>query len=318
MVATPGLDSGLRLLSDPDFAMRTSTYLTTYTLVSGLLTTSTYQAFYTNISSDTSWAPGAFRLANGISFAFSLACILVSSGAILILNSVVPGARALRFRAWPARYLALGMTWSYIFLAVSILAAVAAYGVAAWALFLSEVWWQKFVSVIMGGATTIGALVYLLLFVCAPSVMTVSDHSKPKYHLDDEIKAIVATNVMIWIKDQRLADNVRLIEELKEDGLLKILDACRKDYRAFKPNAVMPSALFSPWALAECMVTQMGIAAVLGSSAGSGTDHKLLTVGQAIVFCRLAIKKVEPEPALSVLRALGWDLSLPAAGGWLG
>lgn len=305
-IQTPGLDGNdpVRLLSDPDLATRTTTYLTTYMLVSGLLTTSTYQAFYTSLNTpaDAAWAQGAFPLTNGISFAFSLACILVSSGAILIVNSTVPGAQAMRFKTGPGRYLKTGMRMSYCSLAISILAAVAAYAITSWALLLTTDRLQRVFSVACGCAAVVGAFIYFVLFFWryAAEAPVASDRSKANFKLDDEFQTIVANRVLDWIEEKERQPDALLVNELTYTDLCDLLEHCRRDYRALKPNSVMPSALFTPWALADGMATSLGIAAY-----PVGGELEPLPISRARDNCIDTIQKTE-STSINTLIRLNW------------
>ena len=289
--------------TDPDLAARTTTMLTTYSLVSGLLTTSTYQAFYAEFASghkvDNNAAseaaqdiqslllsrfPGMdqgvgvdtnvrdiFRLLNGASFVLSLGCILVSTGSILILNTVVPGARAQRFTRAAVVYIYIGLQLSSFLLISSIVAGVAALAFGAFAFF------NTLQCTRLAGATAIISLSTLLFIVGYYVLIMWPPVRDDRSTGDDETLSLLALRVLQLLR-KKLSEQGSLMDTTHEavtyDDVEALLEQCRKDFRDFKPNSVMPSAFFTPWALASFL-----------QSKGILFTQDLWTIGEAIDEC---------------------------------
>ena len=127
--------------------------LQTLLLVSGLLTTSSYQAFYAAFitadfakgSGSTGQWPGYvavwFRVANGVSFLASIATITVSAMVVLALNQyVVNGEQVPKFTSWSRVLIYLGYHMAVDAFFVSLAAALVAAGFGAFAFFANGSW----------------------------------------------------------------------------------------------------------------------------------------------------------------------------------
>ncbi|KIZ04221.1 hypothetical protein MNEG_3738 [Monoraphidium neglectum] len=198
--------------TEPSLAARTTTMLTTYALVSGLLTSSTYPAFYADLpvageaaGGDAGAPPSAgadaFRFLNGASFAVSLGCILTSTGAMMILNTISPSSRPVRFRSPVVFYLWLGVTLSSSLLVLSILLCVANVAVGAFVFFSSPHF--RAAAAACGAAVLLGlgfSMVYCPL-ITFEDLTVASDDTVTS--CDPDLLALVAARLLYLLQDKQ-------------------------------------------------------------------------------------------------------------------
>ena len=245
----------------PEARQLQTTILTTYIIIAGLLTTSTYPAVYTPTIETTSDTGGAlsnsptliwlFRMFNVTSFVCSLAAIIGSFVLILTLNNSVGGYRKMSLSPHALKW------WNRLHVVVQVIFVLALMASAIAVLLGAVRFDRKGYSIACLCALSLGmvvALGFAMYRMCSVFRGTVSDTA---VRLEERL--VIAHVLLALLRSRKPENSKGWPLQFDEPVLvLDILTSCIQVFRERYPTDPLPFVFSSHWALIHCLEQSWG------------------------------------------------------------